>query len=178
MDGPALFRRITMSEEFEAESREPIAPPPTGNALAVLEHQVTALGGHTSTETLLAVRETCRFYQQELKRLRTLVEAEMIGRLGNGERIYVSDTVEFVLSLDKTTKCNNVPATLEAIMQAVGGDYTRTCDTLSANAIKHGAARRVLAPPDYDRLFTVTIKKGLDEKPIKKLTRLDQKFMK
>ncbi len=81
-------------------------------------------------------------------------------------------------SSKKTEKCKSIPAAIEAIFLAVGGDYDAFCDVLSVNSIKAGAAKKLLGYDKFDELWETKIEMTLENKPVKVLKTVNQKFVK
>lgn len=150
-----------------------------GNALASLESEIIDLGENVSMETIATVSERVGFYMGELKRLDKILDQHMIEWIKKNGPIRISDSVRYVLTHPKTTKCNDVPATIEAVLAASGGDFKKMCDVLSAGAIKHGAASKILPPEEYAKLFSVTVKDKLEDggPAPKEVTRIDSSFI-
>ncbi len=142
-----------------------------------LKVQVLALNDKATAEQVLTVYDAILSALGRLKEIKEGCEGAMMDWIAANGDLILDDTRRYVLSYDKTTKCNDVPAAVEEIMKATEGDFKRFCDVLSSGAIKHGAARKVLDPQVYERIFTTTVKTSLDNKPIKVLTKLDEKFM-
>jgi hypothetical protein len=72
----------------------------------------------------------------------------------------------YIISTPKTTKCVDVPAAVEALLGAVGGDFHRFCQLLSAQPIKYGAAKQQLAEDVFNLLFVTEARDKLDAKPV------------
>ncbi len=156
-----------------------VVTPPATNLLAPVEAEVIMLSESASTDLILQTYEACKFYTAEIKRLKALCEAVMIEKIKASGALEVRPGIRYIVTVDKTTKCDNVPMAVEAILNAVGGDFTKFCGVLSSNALKHGAAKKILAPEDYEKLFKVTVKDSLEEKgePKKKLAKIDERFL-
>lgn len=152
------------------------APAEPSALLAPVKSEVIALNEDTPPDVLLSALERVKSYLAELKAFKALIESTMIESIKIHGPIVVSDTVKYVVGSDKSTKCDNVPAAVEALMGAVDGDFSRFCGVLSSNALKHGAAKRILAPEQYAEFFKVTTKETLDAKPVQKLLKLDEAF--
>lgn len=77
----------------------------------------------------------------------------------------------FCVGKRKTEKDRNVGATIRAILEAVGGDEQALMDCLSVNAVKAGAAKKVLGDR-FDDFFETTYGDKLEVK------RINTKFIK
>lgn len=149
--------------------------------LAKLETEVAALPEcedmtpERAAELLTAV-DTAMHRARDLKRA---LEAYLIDWMPSaGVKEIQIGTVRHVVTDKKTTKCRDVRRTIEALLNAVAGDVDMLCDVLSANAIKHGAAKKVLDPQAFAECFEVTTEKDLEQRPIKTLVALDDRFVK
>jgi len=152
-----------MSEDFQDVEDQPSPPPAAGGGLlAPVEFAVVALSEDTPAEAVLEVYDRCRFYLAEIKRIQKLCEAFMIEKIKHDGPLEVREGVKYVVTTDKTTKCVDLPGTVEALMGAVDGDFSRFCGVLSANAIKTEAARKVLSIDQYEQFFKVTFKDKLE----------------
>lgn len=67
-------------------------------------------------------------------------------------RLYVGNT--------KTTKCNDVSRTIDAILRAADGDFEAFVSCLNSQPLKHGACHEVLGDK-WGQHFTETIKKDI-----------------
>jgi hypothetical protein len=146
-------------------------------AIVMIEKDVLGELSELSHDQVLAVWDKAQFFARETKRIKDLVEAEVLRWVQAHGELNCGNGVRYYAGIDKTTKCQNVPAAVEALMTACEGDFTRFCDTLASNAIKHSAAKKILAPEVYDGLFKVIEKDVLEEGKIaKKLMRADDNF--
>ena len=86
-------------------------------------------------------------------------------------------SVRYYAGIRKSTKCTDVPKAFLALLEASGGDLDKALGTLASGAIKHGAARGLLAEAVFDSLFVTEEKPELKEgKPRKSLIRVDERF--
>lgn len=161
-----------MSEELETVSA------PESNLLASLESAIISLPEDVPTTAILQTREELLFYKQESTRLLKLVECRLIDRIKTNGPIEYGNGIRFYLSHDKSTKCNNLKATIDALGVATAGDENLFLGCFSSNAIKYGAAKKILPPEQYAELFTVTVKDKLEDgtPAPKKLVKADDKF--
>jgi hypothetical protein len=91
---------------------------------------------------------------------------------GNKMRLY--------LAHPKTTKCRDVRATIQALIQYSSGDWDAVESCLSSSAIKHGAAKKILPPETWGNCFTVEVKDKLESGEVapKQLQKFDERFNK
>ncbi len=69
-------------------------------------------------------------------------------------------------------------ATVEALLTATNGDFQAFCEVLSSNALKHGAARKVLPEEVYSQFFVTEVAEDLKEGGTKKkLQKFDERFL-
>jgi hypothetical protein len=80
--------------------------------------------------------------------------------------------VERRLAKKKTTKCIDIPGTIQELLETVDGDFDRFCTFLASQPIKYGAAREALNPAMYDVLFQTT------EEDDVKVVKIDTRFLK
>ncbi len=84
--------------------------------------------------------------------------------------------VRWVLVNKKTEKVRDLKSAVMALEKAVGGEFDLFIDCLSVNAIKTGAAKKVLGN-DFEKFFEVTIEKDVNHKPIKEVVALNERFL-
>jgi hypothetical protein len=65
----------------------------------------------------------------------------------------------------------------KAVLEESGGDIDLALSVLSANAIKHGAARDVLKD-QFSKFFETTVEQDLEQKPVKTLAAINTRFVK
>jgi hypothetical protein len=111
------------------------------------------------------------------KELKAELEATLLEWIpANGGELIIGD-VRYYVGPDKKVKCRSISATVTALMEISGGDYDAFCECLSANAIKPGAARKLLADK-FDEFFetteTLDLKTG---KPLKKVQAINTRFL-
>lgn len=172
-----------MSEDFSFDEvpDDAPAPPVSGSLLAPVEAEAVALSEGTPTDIILQVHDRCKFYLAEIKRIQKLCEAAMIERIKASGPITVKPGVRWIVANPKTTKCTDLPGAVEALLDASGGDFAKFVDVLASNAIKYGAASKVLTPEAFDKFFKVTYPDKLEEKGGEKaagrLTKIDDMFL-
>lgn len=142
--------------------------------IAQIEREVAGITIESKQDVVILPYDRILFFLSELKRIKALCELQMLVWIKANGAIEVSDEVRYYAGSEKITKCLDVPGTVEAVMAATGGDFTRFCDVLASNAIKYGAAKNVLSPEEYARLFKTEWKDTLE----KKLMKSDDKFKK
>jgi hypothetical protein len=148
-----------------------------GNALLPLEQQILTISPSLPGPDVLTIYERTRFYKQALADLQDRCEALMIEWIKANGDLQISDTARYYVGTPKTTKCTDLPGAIETILTTVGGDFTKFCEILSSNAIKYGAAKKVLTQEDFERLFKVEERETLEEGKVKKLIKADERFV-
>lgn len=144
--------------------------------LASVESQVIALGTSAPAEAVAELLNTIQVLKREIRRVDDLFENIFIEWIQANGDLQIGD-VRYYVGTPKDTKCINVPATLAALLEATGGDFDRVCGCLSSNAIKHGAAKKVLPEDEFSKLFSVTEKVTLEEgKPKKSLLTKNDRY--
>lgn len=151
-----------------------------------LQTSVAELTIDATAEEVAAVCDQLTAYIERGKQIKQQLDALMLDWIVLHERPIVIGPVRYIATVSSTVKCRNVPAAMEALMEASGGDWTLVCDCLSSNAIKYGAARKVLAER-YDEFFERVEKNALkregpkEEKPLPRadgleLVKIDERF--
>lgn len=143
-----------------------------------LTTEITVLGETTPTETLLEAGDKIARLGEVYKEVKQLWEAKMIERIESFGPIQDGDWL-YRVGNPPETKCVNLPGTVQALLETLGGDFDRFCEHLSSGAIKHGAARQTLADADFHRLFTVTREPELqkDEAMPRRLNKVNVAFI-
>jgi hypothetical protein len=145
-----------------------------------IESDVTALAERddlTADEVFL-LREKLSGVIKRAKDALATVDTFIVGWLPTqpDPRFFIADT-EYFVAPKKKIKCRSISAAVKAIFEAAGGDEQAFCDTLSANAIKYGEARKLLGD-DFEKYFETQIEMGLDHKPVKELKSINTRFLK
>jgi hypothetical protein len=143
-------------------------------AAAVAEMDLTA-------EDMILVLGRVQEAQRELKTMKEHVEAKLVEKLRTlpGKSVQFG-TIKYYVGVEKKVKCRDVRLAILALMDAAGGDFAAFSDALSANAIKQGAAKKMLGPA-FDRFFETTTEEVLEEgkaKPAETIHVFDERFKK
>src|SRR5687767_12709349 len=111
-------------------------------------------------------------YGRELKaKLEENLTQYVEANAGGGE--IAIGTVRYWLGFPKVTKCLNVRGCAEALLASSGGDWDEFANCLASDAIKHGAAKKILGDR-WDEFFAVEVRpKLVNDKPKKELQKLD-----
>jgi hypothetical protein len=143
-----------------------------------LETSIVGIGENTPLETLLAAGDAVARLGEFQRDLKAQWEQKMIARIDATGPIVCGDIIYTVKTPPKTT-CVDVPGTVRALLEHVGGDFDALCSHLSTGAIKHGAAKSTLPPEEFERLFIVEREQKLnaDEATPRRLNKLNQKYI-
>ena len=159
------------STGYRREDTAPIESPSTILA------DLAALSPDVPIDKVLAMRVRVDFFAEKAKAFREMLDNAMIEWI-NANGPIEFETIRYYVGPVKNTKCRSVKEAIPALLDATGGDMERFCEILSSNAIKHGAARGVLAPEVWDQLFIVEEQQELKEgKPVKRLQKIDSRFV-
>jgi len=80
-------------------------------------------------------------------------------------------TKRYYVGKNKSTKCDDIKPTVEALHKASGGDWDMFVGCLSSNALKVGACRKILGGEVFAKHFTTTTKDTLE------LQAVDDKYL-
>lgn len=87
--------------------------------------------------------------------------------------------VRYYVGPEKTTKCISKGGTLEALLDAKGGDFEAVCEMLSSDPFKYGAMRAAIGEEPFAKLFKTETKVDLKTgKPLRGLQKADGRFSK
>jgi hypothetical protein len=176
------FAVSTHSQELPMTTTPATAPQvnPRGAALARVTQEVVGIHEGMTPDQVLAIYDRILFYERSLKELRAMTERAMVEWMRTNGDITLASGVRFTIGHIKTTKCVNAGDAFEAVMQAAGGDWEKAKQVLASNAIKPGAAKKVLSPEEYERHFKTTVKDTLEggEPAPKELLVIDQQWVK
>lgn len=140
--------------------------------------QVANLSPDATQDEVLDVLGRIAAAKDAIRELGSMAEEAAIQWIEANGDIEVGD-VRYYVGTNRTTKCTDTRATMEAALNATGGDIDAMCELLSSGAWKPGACRKTLSPDDFDMLFTTSetldLKTG---KPKRGLQRVDQRFIK
>lgn len=121
-------------------------------------------------------------FAEWLKEARAEVEASAKEYIEEHGPVRVGDILYYVGRKKSQPKCVNVPAAVEAVLQAVGGDFDVFCQHLASGALKYGAVRQTLPAEQYAELFKVEERDELigedAAKVERRLQKADTRFLK
>jgi hypothetical protein len=112
---------------------------------------------------------------RETKRL---LDGAMLEYADDHGSFEIGDT-RYYSGFESDTICTDVPAALEALIEALGGDVRGLAQYLCTQPIKPGAARKLLPLEVYGKLFSTIEKKDLKTgKPARKVLAANTRFNK
>jgi hypothetical protein len=139
-----------------------------------------AIETDTPTEQVLQQFDAWRSFVERVKEIDAIATKSVQAWIDANGGYLDSGNIFYWNGHSKDTKCVDVPGALAALMLHCGGDMEAITGALSANAIKHGAARKVLPPDVFDKLFKTETRDKLESGEVlpKKLQSLDKRFIK
>lgn len=152
------------------------------NIIDELSDQATTLAERDAMDPLTA-DDLCLLWtridgaMKRLKEAKGELEKFLIDYLPTHCRELVIGDTRYFVTTKKKTKCLSIPEAVTALYEATGGDFDAFCDCLSSNAIKYGAAKKVLGDR-FQEHFDVIEELDLEGKPVKELASLNPKFIK
>ncbi len=158
---------VTMEEDFWKSLLD---------GLAQLERRVGEAHAETPAETLLELRNCVLVLQQRSAELKGRVDQVFIDAIDAHGPIIVG-SLQYVVSIARSTTCRDRKTVAEGLLDAVAGDIERFCGHLVAQPFKPASARSILPSEIFDRCFETTERRGVDEEPVRKLTKLDLAFV-
>lgn len=156
-------------QQTEAEVRDAL------NLLNLREHVLTTEATPDNLHTLYCLLNNAKAFVKELEKLLDASAFEYIEECG----AFTIGTERYYIATEKVTKCRDVKATLEKLLNVFDGDLIAVAECLGSSAWKYGQVRNALEhlptprPEVFDELFEVTekrdVKTGKPEKSVKKI---------
>jgi hypothetical protein len=144
--------------------------------LAAADSAVGSIETDSPVEAVLEAMDRVAALKEQTRLLAELLEARVIAWIETNGDIENGD-VRYYVGPNKTTRCNDLRATLTALLDACGGDMQEVCRHLSTSAFKPGACRETLAESDYAELFITAETPDLKEgKPKRRVQKFDARF--
>lgn len=131
--------------------------------LEELHKEIVSCGDSTPGETLHAVRDKVIAAKQRCTELMALLDAIAIEHVKASGPFEVGD-IRYTVGNRKQVKCKNTGEAARTILETFGPDELANC--LASDALKHGAASRLLPPDEFDRLFETTYTDKLELKAL------------
>lgn len=149
------------------------------NESLALEAQARAINPTMEPFTVASIYDRILSYRARAKAIEEVCEAALVEWIKTNGPLQIGNGVSYYLSHPKDTKCNDVKGAIDAIGQYSNGEPELFLGCFSSSAIKHGAARKVLPPEVFEKLFTTTVKDKLEsgEPAPKRITKADAKFL-
>jgi len=134
------------------------------------------LHGDATAEDVLATIDVIDALKALTRNLADRSEAAIIAWIEQHGQIERGE-VRYYTGPNKTVRCRNHEATVEAVLSASHGDLAAVARCLSSSAWKAGAVRELLPPDEMDGLFEVLVSRDLKSgRPIKRLQKADGRF--
>jgi len=134
------------------------------------------LHGDATAEDVLATIDVIDALKALTRDLAARSEAAIIAWIEQHGQIERGE-VRYYTGPNKTVRCLNHEATVEAVLSASHGDLAAVARCLSSSAWKAGAVRELLPPDEMDGLFEVVVSKDLKTgAPLKRLQKVDGRF--
>jgi hypothetical protein len=116
------------------------------------------------------IRDAEKFIKAHIQEV---MEERGIGRIDLGDGVY------WYLGTESSWKPQDVPATLEALLESNGGDVRGLAEFIASDGLKPGACRAALPDDKRDVLFVRVYRTVLKEgKPVRQLLKGDERFVK
>lgn len=126
------------------------------NDLPELRKSVMTVTTEMTNDEVLEIRERILFAKSTLRDMERDLNESLMEWMSKNGNLIINPEKHLYIGYDRRIKCNDVAATLEALLVATGGDFGAVTDCLSSNALKHGACRRPLGD-DWDQHFNMTV---------------------
>jgi hypothetical protein len=125
-------------------------------------------------DAVMKAMDSVQLLKDEVRQLAGVCEAAIIRWIEENGDITVGD-VRYYVGPEYKHKCVNVPAAVEAVLNATGGDMKVFCDCLTSQPFKPASTRKVLGEdtPLFETTTELDIKTG---KPKRGLQRSDARF--
>lgn len=150
--------------------------------LAKIETDVLTLDDNATPADYLVQLGRVKVAKGILRAIETMLEQKGMEIIERHGPIQCGD-VEYAICIDKTEKPRKKPVDMaRELVELCGGDWDAFADCLASGAFKHGAIKRLCetmgAPERFREWFEQVIRKGVDEKPIKRVKEINQMFVK
>jgi hypothetical protein len=97
--------------------------------------------------------------------------------LATGTKEFMVGETKWFIAAKKKEKCRDLKAAIEALYLATGGDFDAFVGVLSINAVKPGAAKKVLGS-EFDRHFETTTEQDVStHQPKRELQAVNTRFI-
>lgn len=113
-------------------------------------------------ERFLEILGRIQVLREALEEVRGVVEQAAVEWIRSNGELH-DGTKRYYIGTTKRTRCKDRGATLQAVMDAAGGDMELVVSTLASDAFKHGACRQILSDEAYSSLFTTSEVEKLEE---------------
>ncbi len=147
------------------------------DGLFEIQTSIDAITDKADAQIILDLINKVDWIGSRSRELKKELEPKLIAWIEANGDIEVG-TVRYYIGNNKKDKCNDLPLTVQALFTACGGDFETFCSVLSANAIKAGAAKKLIGEDKFAKLFDTIIEKDIKTgKPVKMVHRVDSRFV-
>lgn len=147
--------------------------------LTTIERDILAINDEADAQHIARTIQRVEWLTGRARELDKLLKQALIEYLdqpGGPQEINIGD-VRYYVGNKKTIKCRDNRRTVEALLNATGGDFEKFVECLSSNALKHGACRTVLGD-EFDSHFEEKVDTDLKTgAPTREVKRIDARFM-
>ncbi len=132
--------------------------------LTIIQNQVLAINTSMTVGEVMMVGNDVDFLLQHLKEIKKQHTEAVIEWIKVNGEFMVGDNL-YKIGKTKTVKCLNLAKTVEAVLNACGGDFAEFVQVLSSGAFKPAATANVLGD-DAEQHFLTTWKDKIELKKI------------
>ncbi len=122
-----------------------------------IQNAIARIDPGTPMESVVVARDMLKTLMDRLKEMKREADEATVAWIEVNGPIEVGEMRTIAVNYEKDTTCIDVAGAVEAIVATDGG-FPALCGCLSTGAMKHGAAKKVLSPAEYERLFKTRIK--------------------
>jgi hypothetical protein len=144
-----------------------------------IENQILAINDEATADHVADVLTRLDAYMQRGKALRETLEPLLTEWIKAHGELRIGE-VRYYVGPKRTTKCIDVPGCVEALLIASGGDFGTLCEFFASQPLKYGACKEPLGEA-WAKFFNVVVEEELKDgevKPVKKIQRVDERFIK
>lgn len=146
--------------------------------LAETHDLIESCGVEMTPEEMTVVRDRVDYFKTAVRELDQLLNGIMLQWLDQPGNHLEIGPKRYYIGTKKKTVCGDVPAALEAVLTATGGDLGKLAELLGSQPLKYGACREVLGDAWGDH-FTEVVEQDLKTgKPLKAVKVADERFSK
>lgn len=141
---------------------------PVSDPIRDLVLSAASISTEADAEAAVDLWNALTVQKKRLREAEGVVKGAITDYLHEHGSVEIAPDRKLVLSPKKKTTCRDVEATLEALLDAVGGSLTELVEHLAAQPIKYGKCREALGEA-WDQHFEVEVSDDVKERQIKVL---------